>query len=290
MKTSKITYIISAIAISASLLTGCNMGTSEDTKPVVTNNRDLRVIFLDVGQGASQLIITPSGKTMLIDAGNNDKEQTMINYLHSYGVSRLDVVIGSHPDADHIGGLDRVIKELPIGKIYMPKIMSSTKTFESVLDAVASKNLKVKTAVTDIDIDLDNQVKVQLLAPVKTYDDTNNMCAVVKITYKNTSFLLTADAESKSEQDMITSHGSDLKSDVMLVGHHGSKSSTTARFLNAVKPKIAVIQVGENKYGHPTKPVLSRLNKQGIEVYRNDLNGTVEIDSDGSTLNVQKER
>lgn len=213
----------------------------------------------------------------------------MLDYLRSYGVTRLDVVIGTHPDADHIGGLDRVIDRLDIGEIYMPRIQSNTKTYESLLNSIRSKGLKVKTAKAGLELYWDEQVKVSMIAPVTVTDDNNNMSAVVKVTYGRTSFLLTGDAESESEREMLES-GVNLRADVLLVGHHGSKSSTTAKFLNAVKPKYAVIQVGENSYGHPTKTILDRLSKQQAEVYRNDLQGTVEFASDGEGYRITTER
>lgn len=265
------------------------LGENTSVASGVEGDGQLRVIFLDVGQGASQLLISPSGHTMLIDAGNNDQEQAMLDYLRSYGVNRLDVVIGTHPDADHIGGLDRVIDHLDIGEIYMPRIPSNTKTYESLLNSIRSKGLKVKTAKAGLELAWDEQVKVSMIAPVTVTDDRNNMSAVVKVTYGRTSFLLTGDAESESERAMVES-GVNLRADVLLVGHHGSKSSTTAKFLNAVKPKYAVIQVGDNSYGHPAKTVLDRLSKQQVEVYRNDLQGTVEIASDGEGYRISTER
>lgn len=276
------------------MLSGCALelefGSPADTNSGSRlNEGHLRVIFLDVGQGASQLLISPSGKTMLIDAGNNDREQAMLDYLREYGVNRLDIVIGTHPDADHIGGLDRVIDHVDIGEIYMPKIQANTKTFESLLLSIKNKGLKVKTAKAGLVLEWDEDVQVTMVAPVQTYDDKNNMSAVVKVVYGNTSYLLTGDAERQSEKDMIES-GADLQADVMLIGHHGSKSSTTLSFLKKAAPQYGVIQVGENNYGHPTSTVLDRLSKQGIEVYRNDLHGTVEIASDGHTYRIATER
>ncbi|WP_339816740.1 ComEC/Rec2 family competence protein [Paenibacillus sp. FSL R7-0216] len=281
------------------LITGCSLGGWEaaggqpgENASWISKEQDegqLRVLFLDVGQGASQLLISPSGHTMLIDAGNNDKEDEMLGYLQAYGVRHLDLVIGTHPDADHIGGLDRVIDRVDIGQVYMPKVQSNTKTFESLLISIRNKGLKVKTAKAGLDLAWDEQVQVKMLAPATSTDDNNNMSAVVKVTYGDTSFLLTGDAESESERAMLES-GANLHADVLLVGHHGSKSSTTARFLNAVKPKYAVIQVGDNSYGHPTKTILDRLAKQKVEVYRNDLQGTVEIVSDGKEYQIITER
>jgi len=263
---------------------------SSVTTEVGENEGRLRVIFLDVGQGASQLLISPSGKTMLIDAGNNDREQQMVDDLHAYGIDHLDIVIGTHPDADHIGGLDRVIDEFPIGEVYMPKIQSNTKTYESLLTSIKNKGLKVKTAKSGIRFDWDEEVGAEMLAPVTVSEDANNMSAVVRITYGDSSYLLTGDAERESEQAMLSS-GRELRADVMLVGHHGSNSSTSPAFLKRVNPKYAVIQVGkDNSYGHPKQTILDRLSKQQVKVYRNDLQGNIEIASDGSKYYITTER
>lgn len=248
-------------------------------------NGNLRVIFLDVGQGASQLLISPSGKTMLIDGGNNNQEQVMLEYLEKYEIGRIDVMIGTHPDADHIGGLDRVIDHHDIGAIYMPKIQANTRTFESLLESIQHKGLKVKTAKAGVVLDWDEEVQVQMLAPLKTSNDSNNMSAVLKITYGKISFLLTGDAERESEKFMLES-GADLQADVLLVGHHGSKSSTSASFLEQVRPQVGVIQVGENSYGHPKEEILNRLAKAGVTVYRNDLQGSIEISTNGEQIEV----
>ncbi|ANS77197.1 competence protein [Paenibacillus yonginensis] len=274
-------------------LSGCSIGSellNDHSVEPLQKEATLRVIFLDVGQGASQLLIAPSGQTLLIDAGNNDKEQTMLDYLRKYGITRLDKVIGTHPDADHIGGLDKVIDGTAIGDIYLPKASSNTKTFESLLKSIQRKGLKVKTAKAGVQFDMGEGVRVKMVAPVKSYSDSNNMSAVVKVTYGSHSFLLTGDAESQSEKDMMAS-GADLRADVLLVGHHGSKSSTTLAFLKAVEPRYGIIQVGkDNNYGHPTPTVLQRLKKQGVEVYRNDTQGTIEVDSDGRNLSIRTER
>lgn len=258
--------------------------TTQAVKPSTSTTKGkLTVHYIDVGQGASQLIQTPSGKTMLIDGGNNDDEQRMVSYLNKQGVKKVDVLIGTHPDADHVGGLDAVVDAFDIGKIYMPKVSSNTKTYESLLTSLKNKNLKVTTAKAGITIDLDDQLNIKMIAPVKSYDDKNNMSAVVKLTFNKNSFLFTGDAESGSETDMINS-GANLKSDVLLVGHHGSDSSTSQAFLNAVNPKYAVIQVGDNSYGHPTSNILKRLNNKNIKVYRNDLQGTIVFTSDGVNI------
>lgn len=290
---SATTIVMSFLALML-MLSGCTLeweldNPADSGNSSMMNSDRLRVIFLDVGQGASQLLISPSGKTMLIDGGNNDREQAMLDYLKQYGVTHLDIVIGTHPDADHIGGLDRVIDHIDVGEIYMPKIQANTKTFESLLLSIKNKGLKVKTAKAGLVLDWDEDIEVTMVGPVKASDSKNNMSAVVKVVYGNTSYLLTGDAERESERDMVES-GADLRADVLLIGHHGSKSSSTLSFLKEVAPQYGVIQVGDNSYGHPTSTVLDRLRKQGIEVYRNDLHGTVEIASDGYTYQITTER
>jgi len=246
---------------------------------------ELQVHFIDVGQGASQLLIGSSGKTILIDAGNNNQEEEIVAYLRKNGIQKIDILIGTHPDADHVGGLDAVIDNFEIGKIYMPKVQSNTKTFEDVLLAIQRKELKVSTAKAGVTLDWEPDANVQMIAPVRDYEDDNDMSAVLKLTFGEISFLFTGDAESKSEHDMINSKA-DLKSDVLLVAHHGSKSSTTEAFLDVVKPSFGVIQVGKNNYGHPAPEILERLNKRGVKVYRNDLHGDIVFVTDGKNIKV----
>lgn len=285
----KIKYLASILLLlSAVLLAGCN-STTLDNQPELNGagaNDHLKVHFLDVGQGASQLIIGPSGHTMLIDAGNNDQESVVVDYLKGQGISRIDILVGTHPDADHVGGLDAVIDNFEIGKIYMPKVQSNTRTFEDVLLSIQRKGLKVATAKAGLLLDWESDVTVAMVAPVAENDDTNEMSAVIHITYGATSFLLTGDAEAGSEEEMINSNA-DLKSDVLMVGHHGSNSSTTEAFVEAVQPTYAVIQVGqENNYGHPKAAVLERLNDNGIQVYRNDQQGDIVFTSNGTDITV----
>ncbi|WEK53461.1 MAG: MBL fold metallo-hydrolase [Candidatus Cohnella colombiensis] len=269
-------------------LTGCaTKATTSRTVPTsneINPSHGLQVHFIDVGQGASQLIIGPTGKTILIDAGNNDQEKVVVTYLKQQKISRLDIVIGTHPDADHVGGLDAVIDSFEIGKVYMPKIQSNTKTFEDVLIAIKNKGLKVSTAKAGLILDWEPGITVNMIAPVEQSKDTNEMSAVVHLTYGNVAFLFTADAEAKSEQAMLDSKVN-LKSDVLMVGHHGSDSSTTQAFLDAVQPSLAVIQVGkDNKYGHPKKTILDRLRASGVTILRNDLLGSIVVTSDGNEI------
>lgn len=264
------------------------LATQDNTNTDTITNMEsdaVKVHFIDVGQGASQLIIGPTGKTILIDAGNNSEEEKMVAYIKNQNINKIDILVGTHPDADHIGGLDAVIDNFDIGKIYMPRVASNTKTYEDVLSAIKMKSLKVTTAKAGLTLDWENDTTVQMIAPVSTYDDTNEMSAVIKLTYGNTSFLLMGDAEATSEADILKT-GVDIKADVLLIGHHGSNSSTSVKFLNAVDPNYAVIQVGHNNYGHPTSEIIKRLSDKKIDIYRNDTQGNIIFTTDGEKIAV----
>ena len=248
--------------------------------------KELRVTFIDVGQADSILIQTPQGKNILMDAGNTADYSVIKACLDAAGVRRLDVVVATHPHEDHIGSMASVIKAYDIGKIYMPKAATTTKTFENLLMAIKEKGLKASEAKGGITIETgDSLITAEILAPNSSdYDDMNDWSAVIKLSYGKTSFLFTGDAEDVSEKEML-SKKYDLKADVLKIGHHGSSSSTTAEFLSAVSPKYAVISVGkDNDYGHPAAGVMNRLKKAGIPVYRTDESGTIVCVSDGETI------
>lgn len=249
-----------------------------------SKNAVIEVHFLDVGQADSILIKTPDGKSMLIDAGNNADGQAVVSYIKSQDISKIDILVGSHPHEDHIGGMDNVINSFDIGQIYMPRISHTTQTYEDVLTAIKNKGLKVTapTAGTSFNI---GEAKCTILAPTsEKYDDLNNYSIVIRLQYGNTSFLFAGDAEEISEREMINK-GFDLSADVLKIGHHGSSSSTSPDFLKKVSPKYAVISVGpENDYSHPSAEVMNRLKNANIPVYRTDESGTVICTSDGESI------
>jgi len=249
------------------------------------HSSDLVVSYIDVGQGLSVLVQFPNGAAMLYDAGPNKSAETIVNYLKSHSVSKIDALILSHPDSDHIGAADEVIESFTISSFYMPKVPHSTQSYLDVLSAAKAKKLTIKTAKEGVAISLDPEVKVTMWGPVKEYDldDTNNWSAVVSITYGSTSFLLTGDAGQEAENDMINT-GVVEPQTVLQVGHHGSKYSTSTEFLSAVTPTYAVISVGENSYGHPSEETLSRLQSYNVHVFRTDKQGTVVATSDGKTI------
>lgn len=249
------------------------------------NNVDgsLSVHFIDVGQGDC-IYINQGEYNMLIDAGNNEDGEKLVSYLKSLNVNGFDYVIGTHPHEDHIGGMDDIINNFEIENYYMPDKLSTTKTFEDVLDALDAKGLSYNVPKIDDEFKLgDATFKV-----IYSGDDTNDIndsSIVLKMTYGDNSFLFTGDATSNVEEIILNK---DIKSDVLKVAHHGSSYSSTTEFLDKVDPKYAIISVGtNNSYNHPASITLQKLSNRDITVYRTDLDGTIIFTSDGTNLSVQ---
>lgn len=257
-----------------------------DLNDDVQNNIDesfddcITVHYIDVGQGDSEFIELPDGECMLIDAGTNESAPVIIDKIEGYGYSTIDYVVATHPHADHIGAMDEVIDHFSIGKIYMPKASTTTKTFENMLNAISDKGLKINTAKAGVTVLDKDGLKIELLAPVSTsYSELNNYSAVVKLTYGESTFLFMGDAEALAENELTYA---ELDADVLKVGHHGSRYSSSDGFINRVSPMYAVISCGvDNKYNHPHSETLSRLEKHQVAVYRTDTDGTIGIGCDG---------
>jgi competence protein ComEC len=252
----------------------------------------LTVRFLDVGQGDSTLVTFPDGKNLLVDGGNNQYAQRVVQDLRDSGVKTLDFVVATHPDADHTGSLDVVVKTFDVKQVFAPKVTHSTKTYVDFLQAVKNKGLKITPTKAGVKLDAGNGVVAEMVGPVKEYGsvDMNDWSAVLHIVDGNISFLLTGDAAHPSENDMIAA-GEPLASTVLKVGHHGSEHSTSQAFLNHVHPQYAVISVGKgNKYGHPKTEVLNRLAANGVKVLRTDELGTITAVTDGKTITFSHEK
>lgn len=254
----------------------------------ITPSEDLKVHFLDVGQGDSIFIELPTNETILIDASIKDASNKIINYLREENVSKIDYVFATHPHSDHIGGMSAVIKAFDIGKIYMPKAVTTTKTYENLLLTIKDKNLKIKAAKAGNTIIDTDDLKLVVLAPNQdSYESLNNYSIVLKLTYKEKSFLFMGDAETLSEKEIT----GDIQADVLKVGHHGSRTSTSQAFLNKVNPSYAVISVGlNNDYKHPHQEVIDRLEKKNIKIYRTDQNGDIIFTTDGYNIDVKVEK
>lgn len=274
-------------AIMVIIMVGCN----GSDLPSSADKPELEVSFIDVGQGDSTLVISPSGKTMLIDAGDNSYGKNVVEYIKELGISKIDVLVGTHPDADHIGGIDMVIDNFEIGTFYMPKKTHTTKTYEDVLTSAKNKGLKITAGIADKVIDFDPDVKAVILSPEnKNYSDNNAYSIAIQLTYGKNKFLFTGDIEKENEKDMISKYGNSLRSDVIKLAHHGSSTSNDSEFLDIVSPDAAVVSCAyKNKYGHPHKEVLNYLEENDIPLYRTDEQGTIVIYSDGNELSVNQD-
>ncbi len=270
------------------ILTACSTNDQRLSNNESLENLDeiIEVHFIDVGQGDS-IYIKQGDSHMLIDGGDVAYRDRVVDYLESKGVHKLDYVIGTHPHADHIGGLDKVIKDFEIGKIILPEVSHTTKAFERMLLAIEDKNLKISLPKLG-DIHNLGKSKFTIIAPNSTsYNNLNNYSVGIKLDFANNSFLLTGDAEVESENEMVN-NSLDLQADLLKLGHHGSDTSTSEDFLEAVDPSYAVISLGkDNKYGHPDDSVLKRLEEKQIKVYRSDLQGTIVARGDGEKINIQ---
>lgn len=256
-------------------------------------NGSVEIYVLDVGQGDSIFLMSPSGKTMLIDASISSMYPRIDEFLKSKQITKLDVVIGTHPHADHIGGMKKVVENYEIGEYYMPNAITTTKTFENLLDALNNKGVKVIEAAAGEDsyINWDNAIEIRILAPMKDieYKDLNDTSVVCRLKFGENAIMLTGDAESLSEGIMLREFpASYFEADILKLGHHASHSSSSEAFLDAVNPKVAVGSLGEgNTYGHPHKETVDTLAKRGITFYRTDLNGTIHITLNGTDYNIE---
>lgn len=253
-----------------------------------TKTNELSVYFLDVGQGDSEFIVLPDGKTMLIDAGESDQGSGVKSFIQDLGYSKIDYIVATHPHSDHIGGLPLIISSFDIGEVWAPKVTHTSKTYEAFLDSVINKNLSITPATQGTIISDENNCQVEILSPndSKNYNNLNDWSVIIKITYDTESFLFTGDASSS-----VISASNPGRINVLKVGHHGSKTSTTNSLIAALQPQWAIIEVGANNdYGHPTEQALSALKKNSVEVFRTDLNGTCTATSDGKSIQWKTEK
>ena len=250
------------------------------------SNHNLRFHFIDVGQGDSSLIITPKGKTILIDAGDEAHAKKVLSYVREQGIEKLDLVIATHPDADHIGGMDKVIKNFDIDVFAMPDVSAKTNQYKQIQRELKAKKMKATRLYQGDEVQIDDEIDFEILSPVKgkKYDDTNEYSIVTKIVYKDTSFILMGDATMENEVDIIN-NVPDIDIDVLKLGHHGSSTSSSDYFITKTSPNIAIISCGKNnKYGHPHQEVMRVLKKHGVTPYRTDEMGDIVITSDGKEI------
>lgn len=261
-----------------------NYATSEVINTTINTNvsSDLEIYYFDVGQ-ADCIFAKNENECMLIDAGNNADGKLIVKELKSLGIQKIDYLIGTHPHEDHIGGLDDVIEEFDIGKIYMPKRSANTKTFEDVLDAISSKNLKISTPNVGDKFNV-GEATCEILSADSNAKDTNDSSIVVLLTFGKTSYLFTGDIGKEIEEVVSWN---DI--DVLKVAHHGSRYSSSKEFLTETMPEVAVISCGrDNYYGHPHEEAVQRIESTGAEIYRTDKQGTIYIKSNGNKYDVSE--
>ncbi len=281
-----------ALILLVLLLAAAGCGSTSSSGPLLNTAQTLEntrgrmiVHFLDVGQGDSIFVQLPNGHNMLVDAGPREAGTDVVNYLKKAGVKKIDYLVATHPHEDHIGGMAAVFRRFDVGRVYMPKISYPTRAYEDLLRVVRAEGQKIDTASAGVEIVNSGGLRAEIIAPYSAaYEEINNYSAVIKLSFGKAVFLLTGDAEERSEQEMLV-NGPNLRADVLKVGHHGSYTSTSPEFLNAVKPAYAVISCGTgNGYGYPHAVTLQKL--RGIQVFRTDLNGDVVFETDGDSIRV----
>ncbi|MDD6275954.1 MAG: ComEC/Rec2 family competence protein [Clostridia bacterium] len=246
----------------------------------------MTVSFIDVGQGDCTLI-TEGDTVILVDAGESFAAQTVVRYMEDLDIDSIDCLIATHPHSDHIGGLPEVMESFTVNDVIMTDLpedlVPTTKTYEDFLNAVSGNSKRVIPAEPDETYSY-GKINVEILGPINESDNLNSMSVVSRISYGDTTVMLTGDAEKDEERDIL-SEFPDVSADILKVGHHGSKTSTCTEWLEAVDPEYAVISCGEdNDYGHPNQTTLDKLDKSGVEYYRTDLASTVIFTSDGKNF------
>lgn len=276
-------FFISALILTALGITVGGKGFGYDyTNNHIKENSQMEVHFLDMGQSDSTLIVC-DGHAMLIDTGDGDQGTKIQLYLNKRGIKKLDYLVLTHPDADHIGGADVIITKFDIDNVFMSDYKKTTRTYKNLLETLKYKNYKWILPGVGTTYSL-GSAKITIAGPIYQYDDPNNSSIVLTVKHGNNTFLFTGDAEEEAEEALLEGN-IDLEADVLKVGHHGSKTSTTEEFLDAVNPESAVISCGlDNSYGFPHAKTLNNLRARGINVYRTDNQGTIVATSDGKDI------
>lgn len=286
--------MIVVIVVMMTAITGCD---SSAGKPAgqgqLGSDQQLTVKVLDIGQGDA-ILIRAAGQTVLVDTGDIETRDKMVSYIKNEGITKIDKVIITHPHADHLGGMLDIMENFDVGHIYDSGKTGTTSLYRKYLTLVNKKKIPFTVVTSGTEIIIGNDIKLKIFAPDKNLladTDINNSSVVAKLVYKEFSMLLTGDAEKESEDYMLKTYPTELKSTVLKSGHHGSNTSSTPQFLKAVGADAVIISLGANNdYHHPHPSTLKRYAQSKLKVYRTDLDGTVSITSDGSTYTITKEK
>lgn len=260
---------------------------SRTSSTIAEPNANVTIKFIDVGQGEAILIALPE-KTMLIDAGPTGSAPKISQVLHELGREKIDYLVATHPDEDHIGGMADIISSTQIGTIYAPNKTNNTATYRKFLTAIQSNNLQITLAEAGAIIDQTNDYKIEILWPTKDADfpDTNDYSIIIKLTVGNKTFLFTGDAPTSAILQSNPGH-----IDVLKLSHHGSRTGTNEQLVRKLSPTYAVISYAlDNSYGHPMQSVLNALHKHSVEVWGTGANGTITITYDGTTIDISGEK
>jgi len=264
------------------------------------NSGQTTIAFLDVGQALAVAVVTADGHALLYDAGNSarDVREVIAPFFEEHGVTRLDYLILSHPDQDHVGGMPAVLDALAVGTFLDPALPSTNLAYLETLERVADRGIPAQRARRGQAFTLGEQVRFEILWPRDPLlraeggeGAANDNALVVRLVHGAVTVLLTGDIEAPAEHELVALEGGGLRAPVLQVPHHGSQTSTTPELLQAVRPEVAVISAGAgNPYGHPHAEVVNRLRAAGIAVYRTDVDGTVIIEINGASYQVWIER
>ena len=277
--------ISSIIGIIVVLLAGYfGIDLTQDSK--VPKDSELMISYMDVGQGDAAYIKV-NGNDILIDAGPRSNSKELLEQLKAKNIDDFELVIATHPHEDHIGGMVDVFKEYEVKAFYSPKITHTTKTYENLVKAVKDEGLKTKELKGGMVID---GAKFEVFTPQKSeYEELNDYSPIMKLSFGDTSYLFTGDAEKLAEEEALAKYKTSLDSDVIKFGHHGSSSSSSNAFIEAVSPKYGIISCAkDNKYGHPHRETLDIIKKYNIKTFRTDTDGEIILTSDGKSINFNK--
>lgn len=277
--------ISSIIGIIVVLLAGYfGIDLTQDSK--VPKDSELMISYMDVGQGDAAYIKV-NGNDILIDAGPRSNSKELLEQLKAKNIDDFELVIATHPHEDHIGGMVDVFKEYEVKTFYSPKITHTTKTYENLVKAVKDEGLKTKELKGGMVIDLGEGAKFEVFTPQKSeYEELNDYSPIMKLSFGDTSYLFTGDAEKLAEEEALAKYKTSLDSDVIKFGHHGSSSSSSNAFIEAVSPKYGIISCAkDNKYGHPHRETLDIIKKYNIKTFRTDTDGEIILTSDGKSIN-----
>lgn len=280
--------VIIILIIVILLFIGYKLGTRNKVvdygEEVVLEKGQLGVSFLSVGQGDC-MVIRLDGKVMVIDSGDSDSGESIVEYLHKNRINTLDYLVLTHPDIDHIGGATKLMNNLYVKKLLMPKMRKGTWTYLKTGTTIKARRVKVEHPLSGAEYAF-GEAKIKILNPAEVVSkEYNNSSMVIKLTYGKKTFLFSADAEKEAEEYMVEQYGDELRCDVLKLGHHGSFTASSKEYLDAADPVWGVVSCGRwNIYGHPHGSVMTRVKKKGIQVLRTDQQGTVTALCDGESI------